>query len=438
MPDRRSFPGLFRPAASSKARDWYQIRNAAGDGSAEILIYDEIGDSWWGGVSAKDFVRDIIAIDADTITIRINSPGGDVFDGIAIMNAIKAHPATVTVYVDGLAASAASFIAMAGNDIIIRRNAEMMIHDPSGFCYGNAADMTDLAAQLDRIGTNIATMYADRAGGTVESWRDLMLAETWYSAEEAVTAGLADRVETGDNAEKKTKNSFDLSVFAYAGRKAAPTPPRIAVSTNTSAERAGANKKKESTVAFSEELAKRLGVDPEASEEELIAALDAQSGTTTETTTTETTPVETTPVETTQTETAPAGDPVESTQEPGQAANKAPATVVLDKGAYEQYLANQAQLQTFLDKQASDRRESVVTNALKSGKIVASTAQQWRDALKENPGIEKILDSMPAGGAAPVGEIGHGQDGLDGAENLSGDAQVADIRKSDAYTNWKF
>ncbi|MGB6179722.1 MAG: head maturation protease, ClpP-related, partial [Rhodococcus sp. (in: high G+C Gram-positive bacteria)] len=160
MPDRRSFPGLFRPAASSKARDWYQIRNAAGDGSAEILIYDEIGDSWWGGVSAKDFVRDIIAIDADTITIRINSPGGDVFDGIAIMNAIKAHPATVTVYVDGLAASAASFIAMAGNDIIIRRNAEMMIHDPSGFCYGNAADMTDLAAKLDRIGTNIATMYA--------------------------------------------------------------------------------------------------------------------------------------------------------------------------------------------------------------------------------------------------------------------------------------
>lgn len=169
------------------------VANAETD-VTRIDLMEEIG--YWG-VTATEFVDELLAIDAETIELHVNSPGGDVFDGLAIMNALADHPATVNVVVDGIAASAASFIAMAGDSMKMNRGSQLMIHDAIGFCYGNAGDMEDTAALLSRISDTIAGIYADRAGGKADDWRDLMRAETWYSATEAVDAGLADEAVAG-------------------------------------------------------------------------------------------------------------------------------------------------------------------------------------------------------------------------------------------------
>lgn len=209
--------------------DWYRIENvkrATADqpSTADIYIYDEIG---YFGVTASDFVRDLQAVDVNEISLHLNSPGGDVFEGIAIYNALKNHKATVATFIDGLAASAASFIAMAGDTVVIERNAQMMIHDAHGLCIGNANDMSSMVDLLDKNSDNIADIYAQKAGGTVKDWRAAMRAETWYSADEALQAGLADEVSGGNKKDSVEDNSWDLSVFAFAGREKAPAP-RIA------------------------------------------------------------------------------------------------------------------------------------------------------------------------------------------------------------------
>lgn len=209
-------------------RQFAAVKADEGDGVATIRLYDPI-DSWGGewGVSAKEFADalDELGDDVGEIRLHINSPGGEVFEGIAILNALRNHDAKVTTVVDGLAASAASFIAMAGDEVIMGRNAELMIHDAWGICIGNAEDMRDLAGRLDHLSDNIASVYAEKAGGGVAAWREHMLTETWYSAEEAVEAGLADRVQTAKST--KTKNTFDLSVFNYGGRAEAPAPTPV-------------------------------------------------------------------------------------------------------------------------------------------------------------------------------------------------------------------
>src|SRR5687768_7982024 len=160
-PQRDARPVNFQRPAQAKVGRWYEIKNLAAD-VAEVSIYDEIG--FWG-VTASDFVRDIQSVSAKSLTLHINSPGGDVFDGIAILNALRQHPAEVHVVIDGLAASAASFIAMAGDTITMAPNAMMMIHEASGLVIGNAQEMTEMAALLDKTSANIANVYAQRAGG---------------------------------------------------------------------------------------------------------------------------------------------------------------------------------------------------------------------------------------------------------------------------------
>lgn len=179
--------------------DWYRFENKATQ-VAKLYIYDDIG---LYGVSAQEFSRDLQSVTAEEIELHINSYGGEVFDGIAIMETLKSHPANVTVYVDSIAASIASVIAMAGDRIVMGRNAQMMIHDGSGLCIGNAADMRGLADLLDKTSDNIASVYAERAGGSTSHWRELMRNETWYSAQEAVDAGLADEVTPAKGDETK-------------------------------------------------------------------------------------------------------------------------------------------------------------------------------------------------------------------------------------------
>lgn len=199
-------------------KDWYSIKNQSD--KAVIYIYDEIG---YFGISSNDFVRELQGLKVSEIELHLNTPGGEVFDGIAIFQVLKDHTANVTTYVDSLAASIGSVIAMAGNKIIMGQNAQLMIHDGHGICVGNAQDMRELADLLDRTSDNIASVYAARAGGSVKDWRKSMRAETWYSAGEAVQIGLADEISGAETVE----NSWDLSIFNYAGRENAPEPTLV-------------------------------------------------------------------------------------------------------------------------------------------------------------------------------------------------------------------
>lgn len=215
LPARR----IARPVAQLRAgrRDWYRITNQA-DGSAEVAIYDEIG---YFGVSAQDFIRELADIKAERIDVRLNTPGGEVFDGVAIYNALRNHPAAVTTYVDGLAASIGSVILQAGDTRVAAKASQVMIHNGHGVVIGGAEDMRQTADLLDQVNDMIAEVYADRSGGSVDDYRAAMAAETWYDAAEAKTAGLIDQVATAGG---KADNSWDLSIFAYAGRQQAPAP----------------------------------------------------------------------------------------------------------------------------------------------------------------------------------------------------------------------
>lgn len=224
----RALVTMFTRTKERKPKDWFRISNVDKD-RAEVYIYDEIG--FWG-TSAADFCAQLAELKVKTLDLHINSPGGEVFDGVTIYNGLKRHPAHVTSYVDGLAASAASFIAMAGDKVVIERHAQMMVHDAAGVCLGNATEMRKLADLLDRLSNTIADMYAMRAGGTVEEWRALMRAETWFSAQEAVEFALADEMAGADDGEGPADH-FDLTSFQfrYAGRYDAPAPT-LAVASN--------------------------------------------------------------------------------------------------------------------------------------------------------------------------------------------------------------
>lgn len=224
-------------AALEAARPRVEIRNAAGDDGdeAEMLMYAPVGG--WFGIWAEDVVAELKQITAPNLRVRVNSPGGSVFEGIAIANALRAHPATVTVQVDSLAASIASVIAMAGDRVVMMPGSQIMVHDASAVTYGNAAEMRELADLLDKQSDNIADQYAARAGGTRDDWRAVMRDETWYLADEAVEQGLADEVlaapapeeepaEPGEGPDMKTWAK--LFGFRYTGREEAPAPAAVA------------------------------------------------------------------------------------------------------------------------------------------------------------------------------------------------------------------
>ena len=192
----------------AKRRSWYEIK-AQDEGEAEILIYDEIG-IW--GITARDFVQQLDELgERARLTVRIDSPGGDVFGGVAIYNALRRNGAEIIVRIDGLAASAASFIAMAGDQIVMPENTMIMIHDPRAIVIGGAEDMRRMAETLEKIVDSIASMYEAKSGLSRDEIVTMMAEETWLSAAEAVERGLADEmVETVEIAAR-----FDLSKFEH-------------------------------------------------------------------------------------------------------------------------------------------------------------------------------------------------------------------------------
>lgn len=251
---------------SSLNYSWFTLKNSAKDDDAtDLYIYDEIMPAylaeWIGGVSAEGMIAQLNEITTSTINVRINSPGGAVFEAIAIYNALINHSATVNVFVDSLAASAASVIAMAGDKVTMMIGSQLMIHDAMGIEMGNAAELREYAEFLDKQSNNIASIYAEKTGGDAADFRALMLKETWLFAEEAVELGLADEVytrpssqddpeededpeETEDEEEKdpeedpppdededeaienrmNRRHSLANRGFTYAGRRKAPEP----------------------------------------------------------------------------------------------------------------------------------------------------------------------------------------------------------------------
>ena len=186
------------PAVDQPGRIAWAVWNAEDDEDVtHIDIFDVIGDPWFG-TDAAEFVKELRDVASSKIVLHINSPGGYVDDALAMYNALLQHPATVEAQVESTAASAASFLAMAADKVLIARTGKFMIHDAWGIGIGNAADMLTLASFLDGESQNIAGIYAEKAGGEADEWREKMKADngfgTTFRGQAAVDAGLADEL----------------------------------------------------------------------------------------------------------------------------------------------------------------------------------------------------------------------------------------------------
>lgn len=397
--DLRNRLKLGRPqAAMQQAQpDWYRISNAAdSDDATDVYIYDSIG-GWWG-TSAVDFVQKLLAIDTKQINVHINSPGGDVFEGIAIFQALRNHPARIVTYVDSLAASAASFIAMAGDRRVVAPYGSVMIHDAWGLAIGNAADMAKMAEELDQVSNNIASIYAGRAGGDVAEWREAMLAETWYSAQEALDAGLVHEVQ--EDAEKgaddtAASNRWDLSIFNFAGRDKAPAPriPSRAAPANTGTPDLPAAEpepitepKEEDPVSDLSEVRSRLGLAEDADETAIYAALDELK---------------------TKATAERQPDPAQAAAVQAQAAENVELRKEVDllNAGME---AVTAELAATKAEKAASTKKAVLDEAEKAGKFKPADRAQWETDYDEAPAaVTRMLARIAEGTAVPVTATGY-------------------------------
>ncbi|WP_323985898.1 head maturation protease, ClpP-related [Microbacterium plantarum] len=389
-----------KPVPTTKAEFFNAVTTPApsGDGTvATIRMYGPI-DSWgaFWGISTKDIgqVLDAMPDSVDQIILRINSPGGEVFEGVSILNMLRAHKAKVTAVVDGLAASAASVIAAGCDDTVMSPGTQMMIHSPWTFTLGSAAELRKDAERLDGIESSIIEIYEDKAG--VKNWTQLLADETWMNATEAVNLGLADRVavipdagetETVGESEQvivipdddETDDSAAARVVRITARAAA-APSMPPVSTEP-----GSTIRKENVVGYDDlkaGFAQRLGVtDADLTDESLLAALDEALE---EQTDTNPTPA----LAVASVETLPDG------------------AIVVDKAAYEELQSNSAAGRRAMDAIDGARRDGVIASALREGRIAASAKDDWRAQLdKDEDGITKLLASFPKN-AVPVTEIG--------------------------------
>jgi ATP-dependent protease ClpP protease subunit len=383
---------------------------AAGDGAAAgaaagssgktatLRIYGPI-DSWggWWGISAADVAGalDTLPDDIDEIRVRINSPGGEVWEGLTILNMLRAHNTRTVAVVDGLAASAASIIACGLDETVMSPGTQFMIHDASGFAFGPEATMLKAGSWLGSISNAIAEVYAEQAGGTREQWRALMIAETWYTATETVQAKLADRVgvvkdegeaatagetspeDAGDDTE--VEDRFDLSIYNYAGRSHAPAPKQPAASAAGSTSPAAAalrdTSQEGAAAVFSDEqlttLRQKLGVSADANADAVIGALD------------------------------------EALAERADPTNAAPGTVNVDAGTFAQMREDAAAGREARNAQLAQERENLVSDAVKDGRIPTASKQHWLTLLEnDKDGAGATLAGL-AKGLIPVDEVGH-------------------------------
>ncbi len=393
-----------KPLPKTKAEFFDAITTPAptGDGSvATIRMYGPI-DSWGGfwGISTKDVgqVLDALPDSVEQIILRVNSPGGEVFEGVSILNMLRAHKATVTAVVDGLAASAASVIATGCDETVMSPGTQMMIHSPSTIVWGNASEMRKTADVLDGIEASIIEVYTDKAGE--KDWTALLADETWMTAKESVDLGLADRVAViPDAGETETVGEDEVVVTIPdddVEDSAAARVLRIAASVSAAAHKPpvssepGNTNRKESVVSddFKAKIRERLGVtDATDSEETLLAALDEALAEQADGTTTS------------------AGTVVVDVT-----SNLPAGALVVDKAVHEQLVADAAAGRKAAETLDAQRRDGIVASALKDGRIAPASRDAWRASLdKDEDGTKSLLESMPKN-TVPVAEIGHTDD----------------------------
>lgn len=399
-------------ALNVEGRKWFTVEPVAATdpdapSTARIRLYDAIGYGWFG-VTAKDFVAELDGLDVEQIDLHINSPGGLCSEAIAIKNALVQHPAKVTAYVDGMAASAATVVAMGADEVVMMPDSEMMIHDAWMVCVGPAADMHSAGDRLDQVSNNIAAMYARKAGGTRDEWRSIMsdADETWYSADEAVAAGLADRVdgEADPQESAAAKARFAdaaAALFQHPGRAAAPAPAALAGHSSPVASAAGSRSQgaaasgdtTQEGAAMSRltdeqttSLAQRLGVPEDADGATILDALD---------------------------------EALQERAEPARTQDSTEGIVALDQETYQQLRADATAGREARREQQQQRRSALVSAAVKDGRIAPARAQHWITALEADPeGAEASLDRLQKG-LIPVDEVGH--DTFDDAEGKPAD-----------------
>lgn len=182
----------------------------------DMIVSDEVTAEWFGGVAPQSFIKTLAGITAPVIHLRINSPGGDVFAGRVIEQAIKETDAKVIAHVDGFAASAASYVALAADEVVISEGGFFMIHKAWTMAYGNSNEMLSAAGLLEKIDSSLVKTYVNATGQSAAQIEDWMFNETWFTADEAVGAGFADRI-----ADAKVKNftKWDLSAYAHAPKQ---------------------------------------------------------------------------------------------------------------------------------------------------------------------------------------------------------------------------
>lgn len=203
----------------------YRIEAAAEE--ATVYLYDVIGYDWWsgGGVTAKQFAKDLAALGDKTLRLRVNSPGGDVFEGRAMVAALQAYPGRKIAHIDGLAASAASFIVMHCDEIEMTDGAFMMIHNGWTISMGDRHVMLETAALLEKVDGSIVDDYLKRTSADRDQLTAWMDAETWFTAAEAVDHGFVDRVAGDEDSQAKAQaRAWNLGAYDRAPAALAPNP----------------------------------------------------------------------------------------------------------------------------------------------------------------------------------------------------------------------
>jgi len=251
--------GLVALLAANKGRGKFHAQ-ATAEGEATIWLYDTIvSDDYWGGVSALSLGKQLADYrDKAVIHLRINSPGGDVFAGRAMETLLAEHPAKIVSHIDGYAASAASYVALAGEERIISPGGMFMIHKAWTLAWGNADDIRKTAALLDQIDETLVATYAAKTGQSPDQLRDWIAAETWLTATEAVQYGFATAIAGQDEKAPEpteTENrapAWDLAAYARAPKPPAPAPqPPEARAPENTFDRAAALRRLEAcTIAY--------------------------------------------------------------------------------------------------------------------------------------------------------------------------------------------
>lgn len=376
----------------------FEINNKGKD-HAEVLIYAEIGESFWGEetVAAKDFVKKLQDIKAKQLDVRINSPGGSVFDGNSIYNALKRHPANVTTYIDGSALSIASIIALAGDEVVAAPNSIMMIHDPSGWVQGTASEMRSYAELLDKTKSGLVNTYKEKTGKDEKAIATAMAETTWFDAEEAVAWGLADRV--GESVDEVANlGQFDIRALERFG----PVPDRIVARFNALKSSAGSqpavpNNTNEEDTMDVKAMAKLLGLPEDATEEQVTARVEELKA------------AEEAANEDPKPDGDPDPDPDDNEDEDDPADDPAPANsrgVLVDKDTLATLRAQAAMGEEARKKQLADERDTFLTNAMDDGKFPPASLGEYKKLWAKDPkGTREFVESL-ASGTVPTSEMG--------------------------------